>query len=176
MISKEEFVVIHTLYSQGFSIRQISKILGLNRRTVSRRLKDEDLKPYPKRVYPSKLDGYKDYIKERIDQIYPDRIPSTVILREIVDMGYTGSLRTLQKYTKVIYDRIGLKKCKYNEEIIRFETEKGYQAQVDWTTIRSGKKPIYAFVMVLGYSRTAFVYPTDNMRQDIFQSCFCKSI
>ncbi|WP_052297345.1 helix-turn-helix domain-containing protein [Hippea maritima] len=102
MISKEEFVVIHTLHSQGLSIRQISKILGLNRRTVSKRLKEEDLKPYSKRSYPSKLDGYKDYIRTRINQAYPDRIPSTVVLREIADMGYTGSLRTLQKYTKTI--------------------------------------------------------------------------
>ncbi len=128
MISKEEFVVIHTLYSQGLSIRQISRILGLNRRTVSKRLKEEDLKPYPKRSYTSKLDDYKGYIEERINQAYPDRIPSTVILREINDMGYTGSLRTLQKYTKVIYDRIGSKRGKGNEEIIRFETEKGFQA------------------------------------------------
>ncbi len=55
MISKEEFVVIHALRSQGLSIRQISKILGLNRRTVSRRLKEEDLKPYPKRSYTELL-------------------------------------------------------------------------------------------------------------------------
>ncbi|WP_052297307.1 IS21 family transposase [Hippea maritima] len=175
MISKEEFVVIHTLHSQGLSIRQISKILGLNRRTVSKRLKEEDLKPYSKRSYPSKLDGYKDYIRTRINQAYPDRIPSTVVLREIADMGYTGSLRTLQKYTKTIYDSIDPKRGKNSEEIIRFETEKGFQAQVDWTTIRSGQKPIYAFVMVLGYSRAAFVYFTDNMRQDIFQSCHIKA-
>ncbi|WP_025209791.1 IS21 family transposase [Hippea sp. KM1] len=175
MISKEEFVVIHTLYSQGFSIRQISKILGLNRRTVSRRLKEEDLKLYPKRSYPSKLNDYKGYIEERINQAYPDRIPSTVILREINDMGYTGSLRTLQKYTKVIYDRIGSKRGKDSEEIIRFETEKGFQAQADWTTIRAGRKPIYAFVMVLGYSRTAFVYFTNNSDEDIFQSCHIKA-
>ena len=183
MVSKEDqsrqtdgsaqFVVIHTLHSQGLSIRQISRILGLNRRTVSRRLKEENLKPYPKRTYPSKLDDYKDYIRTRINQAHPDRIPSTVILKEIKDMGYTGSLRILQKYTKTIYDSIGLKRDGKKEEIIRFETDKGFQAQVDWTTIRSGKKPIYAFVMVLGYSRMAFVYFTDNMRQDTFQSCFC---
>ena len=167
--------MIHTLRSQGLSIRQISKILGLNRRTVSKRLKEEDLKPYPKRSHPSKLDDYKDYIEERIHQAYPDRIPSTVILREIEDMGYTGSLRTLQKHTKTIYDSISSKRGENNDEIIRFETGKGYQGQVDWTTIKSGKKPIYAFVMVLGYSRTAFAYFTDNMRQDTFCSCHIKA-
>ncbi len=167
--------MIHTLYYQGFSIRQISKILNLNRRTVSKRLKEKDLKPYTKRSYPSKLESYKDYVEKRIQQAYPDRIPSTVILREIKDIGYTGSLRTLQKYTKTIYENISSKKEEKNNEVIRFETEKGYQAQVDWTTIISGKKPIYAFVMVLGYSRTAFVYFTNNMRQDTFQSCHIKA-
>ncbi len=138
--------MIHTLYYQGFSIRQISKILNLNRRTVSKRLKEKDLKPYIKRSHPSKLESYKDYVEKRIQQAYPDRIPSTVILREIKDIGYTGSLRTLQKYTKTIYENISSKKEEKNNAVIRFETEKGYQAQVDWITIISGKKPIYAFV------------------------------
>ena len=33
--------------------------------------------------------------------------------------------------------------------IIRFETDPGEQSQVDWTTIRSGRNPIYAFVIIL---------------------------
>jgi transposase len=174
MISKEEFVVIRTLHGQGISIRQIARILDLNRRTVTKRLSEKDLKPYKKRTYPSKLDGFKDYIDKRIKDAHPDRIPSTVILDEIKEMGYEGSLRTLQKYTKSVYDRLKTNESKI-EEVVRFETKKGFQAQVDWTTIRSGKNPIYAFVMVLGYSRTAFVYFTDNMRQDLFQSCHIKA-
>ena len=55
MISKEEFVVIHTLYEYGISIRRIAYMLGINRRTVSKRLKEKDLEPYSKRTYPSKL-------------------------------------------------------------------------------------------------------------------------
>jgi len=84
MISKEDqsrqtdgsaqFIVIKTLHSQGLSIRQISRILCLNRRTVSKRLKEENLKPYPKKSYPSKLGDYKDCIEKSIDQAYQDRI------------------------------------------------------------------------------------------------------
>ena len=174
MISKEEFVVIHTLHGQDISIREIAKILGLNRRTVTKRLKEKDLKPYKKRIYSSKLDEFKDYIDKRIRDAHPDKIPSTVILDEIKDMGYEGSLRTLQKYTKSVYDRLKTDRDKI-EKIVRFETDKGFQAQVDWTTIRTGRNPIYAFVMVLSYSRTAFVYFTDSMRQDVFQSCHIKA-
>ena len=121
MVSKEEFAVIRTLHGQGISIREIARILDLNRRTVTKRLREKDLKPYRKRIYPSKLDRFKDYINKRIKDAYPDRIPSTVILDEIKDMGYEGSLRTLQKYTKSIYDKLKTDREKI-EEIIRFET------------------------------------------------------
>ncbi|MCT7550950.1 helix-turn-helix domain-containing protein [Aliarcobacter butzleri] len=43
MIDKEEFTVIHTLYKRGYSIRAISKIVGLNRKTISKRLQEKEL-------------------------------------------------------------------------------------------------------------------------------------
>jgi transposase len=64
---------------------------------------------------------------------------------------------------------------KREERVIRFETEPGFQAQVDWTVIRGGKEPIYAFVMILGYSRAPFVCFTDNMRQQTWQECHRKA-
>ncbi|MDD2509293.1 MULTISPECIES: helix-turn-helix domain-containing protein [Aliarcobacter] len=62
MINKEEFTVIHTLYKRGYSIRAISKIVGLNRRTISKRLQEKELQAYKKVEYSSKLDSFKDYI------------------------------------------------------------------------------------------------------------------
>jgi transposase len=46
MINKEDFIVIHTLHKQGHSIRAISKILNINRRTVTKRLQEQTLQPY----------------------------------------------------------------------------------------------------------------------------------
>lgn len=169
MINKEEFTVIHTLYKRGYSIRAISKIVGLNRRTISKRLQEKDLKPYKKIEYKSKLDLFKDYIIERVNQATPDKIPSTVIYEEIKKYGYDGKIRTLQTFLSTLKNNVKA------EDIIRFETKPSYQAQVDWTIIRSGKKPIYGFVMVLGYSRMAFVYFTDNMRQTTWQECHIKA-
>ena len=83
MIDKEEFIVIHTLHKRGYSIRAISKIVGLDRRTISKRLQEKDLKPYKKIEYKSKLDLFKDYIIERVNQATPDKIPSNVIYEEI---------------------------------------------------------------------------------------------
>ncbi len=169
MIDKEEFTVIHTLHKRGYSIRAISKIVGLNRRTVSKRLQEKDLKPYKKVEYKSKLDPYKEYIIQRVQQASPDKIPSSVIYEEIKNYGYDGKNRILQTFLS------SLKTTAKSEEIIRFETKPSYQAQVDWTVIRAGKNPIYGFVMVLGFSRMAFVYFTDNMRQETWQECHVKA-
>lgn len=169
MISKEEFSVIHTLYKRGYSIRAISKIVGINRRTVTKRLKDGELKPYNKPIYTSKLDSYKDYIIKRVQQASPDTIPSSVIYNEIKEYGYDGKLRILQSFLS------SLNTPNNSKEEIRFETKASYQSQVDWTVIRSGKNPIYGFVMVLGFSRMGFVYFTDNMRQDTWQDCHIRA-
>lgn len=169
MIDKEEFIVIHTLHKRGYSIRAISKIVGLDRRTISKRLQEKDLKPYKKVEYSSKLDSFKDYIIKRVNQATPDKIPSTVIYEEIKKYGYDGKIRTLQTFLSTLKNNVKA------EDIIRFETKPSYQAQVDWTIIRSGKSPIYGFVMVLGFSRMAFVYFTDNMRQTTWQDCHVKA-
>gem|GEM_PF-2646307 len=39
MITYEEFIVIHTLRDQGYSIRAIARMTGIDRRTISKRLK-----------------------------------------------------------------------------------------------------------------------------------------
>lgn len=87
-------------------------------------------------------------------------------MREIKEKGYTGKLRILQEFLTLAYaDR------EPEDPIVRFETEPGIQAQVDWTVIRSGNSPIYAFVATLGYSRVSFVYFTDNMGTITFIEC-----
>lgn len=162
---------MHTLHKKGHSFRSIAKILDLDRRTVTKRIKEKDLLPYRKVERKSKLDPFKPYIKDRLKEAYPDRIPSTVILQEIVKQGYDGKIRILQDYIKSIWQG----EYKKDDPVIRFETKPAYQAQVDWTPIRHGKDPIYAFVMVLGYSRMAFVYFTDNMKQPTWQDCHIKA-
>jgi len=173
MIQTEEFIVIHTLHKQGHSIRSIAKITKLDRRTVAKRLKEEEMKPYKERKYKSFVDPFKEYIDARLMQALPNRIPSTVILEEISGRGYKGQIRILQSYMQHWYEiHQGVIKP---QEIERFETDPGYQAQVDWTFIRKGKHPIYGFVMMLGYSRAPFVYFTDSMEQAVWQSCHEKA-
>ena len=117
MIDKEEFTVIHTLHKRGSSIRAISKIVGLDRRTIAKRLKETELQQYKKVTYKSKLDPYKEYIISRVQQALPDKIPSTVIFEEIKKYGYDGKIRIIQTFIK----SLTLQKPK--EDVVRFETE-----------------------------------------------------
>ncbi len=48
MINEEEYTVIHTLHKRGHSIRALAKIIGLDRRTVSKRLKESKFHSYKK--------------------------------------------------------------------------------------------------------------------------------
>jgi len=131
------------------------------------------MKPYKKRRYPSKLDSYKPYIDTRLAQALPDRIPSSVILEEIISRGYDGKVRIVQSYLSLWYrNHLDAKK---QEAAIRFETDPGFQAQVDWTVIRGGKDPVYGFVMILCYSRAPFIYFTDSMKQEVWQECHRKA-
>ncbi len=61
MIIEEEFSMVHSLFKQGNSIRDIAKQTGLNRRTVTRKLK-QDKNVIKKRPYKSKLDDFRPYI------------------------------------------------------------------------------------------------------------------
>ena len=170
MITQGEFIMIHELKKQGHSIRAIARITKIDRKTITKQLHRDGLHIIVRRTTrPSKLEPYKEYILDRINKINA-RIPSDVIYREIVAIGYEGKLRILQDFlTQEYKKRIKL------DPIVRFETAPGYQAQVDWTTIKSGKSPIYAFVMTLGYSRVSFVYFTNNMDGKKFIDCHHKA-
>lgn len=171
MISKGDFIVIKDLFKQGYSIRKIARLMKLDRKTVTRRLADESYQ-IPKRsiTKESKLESYKPYILDFIRKS-DKRIPYSVILDDIKDMGYTGSRSILQDFLTEEYSRLD----PLSDPVIRFETLPGKQMQVDWTTIRHGKNPIYGFVATLGYSRCSFVYFTDNMETDTLIMCHEKA-
>ncbi|MEE9303408.1 MAG: IS21 family transposase [Thiotrichaceae bacterium] len=167
MISIEELMSIKILHKQGTSQRAIAKQLGVSRNTVKKHLLLDVNKPiYQSRPdKPHKLDPFKVYIKERIESALPIHLSAVVIMREIKEQGYDGSITRLREHL------VQLRGSHVAPEIIRFETAPGKQMQVDWGQMRGGKKPIHAFVAVLGFSRALFVYFTDNMRYQTLEHC-----
>lgn len=166
MLSRSDVVLIQELFDKGKSIRQIAKSLKLNRRTVSKYLAQKDyVKPAKRKIIkPSILKPYKSYIRDFISKSNY-HIPCSAILDDIRDMGYTGGRSILQAFLAAEYSHLNLITDP------RFETKPGEQMQVDWTTIRWGKSPIYGFVATMGYSRQTFTYFTDNMEASTLGRC-----
>ena len=85
MLKAEEQMELAVLKKHGASIRGLSRSTGRSRNTVRRYLRGGDAvakrKPAPKRA--EKLDPFKAYIVGRMKAALPDRIPATVLFREI---------------------------------------------------------------------------------------------
>ncbi len=109
---------------------------------------------------------------------------------EITDQGFNGSYETLYRYLRgdlsnywvkpyrkshFYHKRSAINLSRY-KRAIRFETDPGQQAQVDWghfkTVILNGKKrKLYCFVFILGYSRATYIEFTTNESLTVFESC-----
>jgi transposase len=151
MLTQEQAVEIKVLERQGRTIRQIMRETGLSRNTVRKYLRQPtDLRYGPRAARPCKLDPFKPYLLERIEQARPDWIPATVLLREIRAEGYVGGISQLKAYVRPF-------KVVRADPVVRFETEPGLQMQADFTIIRRGRDRLLAFVATLGFSRATFV-------------------
>ena len=145
---------LYELKGEGESIRGIAERLGVSRNTVRKYLRSEEVpkaKPRPERG--SKLDPHRDYLREQLAAGVDNCV---VLLRELRKRGYTGSYTILKDFVQP------LRLPKKPKATVRFETEPGEQAQVDfglyrYVTPEGTTKQVYAFVMVLSWSRAIYV-------------------
>ncbi len=158
MIQPEEWMDIKDLHRQGVSVREIARRTGHSRNTVSRLIQEKAPQSFHKPDRKSCLDPFKPYVKERYE-LY--RLSSVRLLEEIRAQGYAGSLDVVQRYIKELKQE----QFASSKATTRFETAPGQQAQADWAHVgedAAGK--IYAFVIVLSFSRTLFVDFTRSMQ------------
>ncbi len=152
MIRKGEVMDIWTLYRQGYSYRAIARRLGLDRRTVKRYIEAEGFPKYKKRKRSSKLDSYHGLIRDWLEE---DDYTATWIHDRLKLQGFTGSYDLVKRFVRREKSR------KARLAYVRFETEPGLQAQVDFSEFRiieadGRESTIYLFVLVLGYSRVMY--------------------
>jgi transposase len=141
------------LQTQGKSIREIARILGIARNTVRRYLRGKpEAVPRPKRG--SVLDAYKAQIRRWIqeDHLYN----CETMLPRLQEQGYTGSLSTLRAFVH------GLRPAQAGQyPVLRYETRPGEQMQYDWGEFhyeKDGKEhKLYGFAAILSYSRMRFI-------------------
>jgi transposase len=159
------------LKDQGFTQLEIGAALGVSDRMVRKYLKDAPpTQPRPART--SLLDPFKPLI----DSLLEERpMHNLVLLRDrLKEQGYSGGMTILREYAGKIRAKESAK------AVIRFETEPGRQAQVDWKEagtwlIEGVPRKVYAFVLLLGYSRRAFVRFTTDMKLPTLLACHLKS-
>lgn len=116
---------------------------------------------------------------------------SQKLFSEIKDKGFDGSYATLYRYLKRDLSTFWKKQYKKNYQFtslnsttnlnkykraIRFETEPGEQAQVDWghfgeVIINGIKERLYCFVFILSYSRTSYIEFTTSQKLSVFENC-----
>lgn len=155
MLGGGEVKTIWRMWREGTSIRTIADRLGMSRNTVRRYLRHPGIpEPQPRPRRPSKLDPFRDYLLQRVRV---DGVTnSEVLLRELRKRGYTGGRSILKEFLKP------LRPPRAPKTTVRFETEPGEQAQVDFkivTLVRlDGQlQRLWAFCMVLSWSRAMFL-------------------
>ena len=145
---------IYEMKGSGYSIRDIAGELDIARNTVRRYLKDpEAVMPKRRRRRSSKLDPYIEYVDRRLSEGLENCV---VLWRELQGLGYQGGYSLVKTYVSPRRRR------RQVQATVRFETEPGEQAQVDWGSFsyvdeRGRKRQMWAFVMVLGWSRAIYV-------------------
>ena len=126
--------------------------LGVHADVVARVLGRFGPKPGTPRPDARVLEPFLPFVDETLER-YP-RLVSTRLCDMLRERGYAGSLRTLRRYVRSARPRP-------RRAFLRVETLPGEQAQVDWAhvgelVVPGGKRSLWAFVMVLSYSRAAW--------------------
>lgn len=168
MLKLEMCFMIKQWYRQGWSISDIARHTGHDRKTVRKAVTEAPQtapKPRPERT--RKLDPYVSYLQKRMDEGVWN---AHKLYTEITERGYTGSETCVRAFVHP------LRQARQAQATVRFETDPGEQAQVDWghfgTISHHGRsKPLYAFVMTLGWSRAMYVEFTTSADEASFMRC-----
>jgi transposase len=162
MIDRQTVFEIHRFHHQGFKVRKIARKLRISRQTVQRYLENpEPVKPKISRS--SKLDPYRDRIKQLLEQ--DPEVKAPVVLQRIEKEGFDGKITILRDYLRHLRGQ-----QTHRTPYIRIESPPGVQMQVDWGhfgTLVYGDtlRKLYALAVIECYSRAAYVEFTHSQNQ-----------
>ena len=139
---------IQVLARQGKGIREIARAVGCSRKFVRRVLRGQAKARYgPRPPRARKLDPFAEYVRERLEGAKPHPLAATVLLRELREQGYDGGYPQLKALVAEITP------APAPEPVVRFETEPGRQAQIDFIVFRRAPSTLVALTVYLGWSR-----------------------
>lgn len=168
---------IKTLYQKGYNKTQIGRMLGIDRKTVRKVLREEapgkenasetERGPNkPAGTWPSMLDDYREFIEIQLEkQLSVTRIHHDLQKEFGVECGYT----TLRDYVAKV------RKAQPHAYMV-LHSLPGEEAQVDFGyigTLKVNETPrkAWIFVMSLSYSRYMYVAITLNQSVQTFIRC-----
>lgn len=147
------------LRQTGASVRSIARRVQLSRKTVQRVLDElaaERAGPAPPKARrPSMVDAHEQFICELLGR-YAD-ITARRVYEELRVRGYEGCYTSIRERVRRLRPRPS------KLPVVRFETSPGLQAQVDFATYdidftEEGRRRVYLFGYVLGYSRRQYLH------------------
>jgi transposase len=154
MLKAETRFMIKDLYRNGMTISDIARTTGHDRKTIRATLKSPiSLVPRQRKVRVRKIDPFISYLEKRMTE---GVFNSQKLLDEIRKQGYQGGWSQLRAFVHPY------RAARRQEATVRFETEPGEQAQVDWGHFgfiehQGRRRRLYAFVMTLGWSRSSYL-------------------
>lgn len=121
MLKMPQVNCIRDLSNSGYRVSEISKKLGIDRKTVRKYLKQEDFSPVPPlpNQRPSKLDPYKPKILEWLAEDQHCWHKQQHTAKRILDRlkfedGFTGSYSMVQRYVKTVRQ---MQQARANQEL-----------------------------------------------------------
>lgn len=165
MVPQFQRIMIKHLVDTGVKKAVVARQFGISRETVRHIAKEES--PKTRKSRASKLDPFKDYIRQRLETY---RLSAIQLFEEIQQKGYTGSYSLVKPFVRACKQTLATKVTE------RYETPPGEQAQLDWgecgtIDVQGQRRKLYVFTLVLSHSRMLFARFTTSMSQPALLSC-----
>ena len=171
---KETILDIVMLHRRGLSQRKIARKLGISRNTVKKYLENPELPGEQRKIRKRKslLDPYRDNIKAWLEDDMD--YTATWIYDRLSAMGFSGSYEIVKRKVSAI------KSERQKIAYMRFETEPGYQGQVDFGEFQveqadGSVKKLYLFSMIPGYSRKIYGELVERCDLATFLDCHIRA-
>jgi len=156
-------------HQAGASIRSIARELGISRGAVARALarvraqREGRAAPWPGPRRPPRssiVDPFEPVLKELLER-YPNLTVERA-LQELRQRGFTGGYTVVRQRVRLLRPRPA------PAPVPRFETGPGQQAQMDFGVYdldfsREGRRRVYLFSYLLGYSRRQYLRWVESM-------------
>ena len=140
---------------RGLSCREVARKVGCDPRTAKKYLEHPELIGKPRRSAPrpSKVDPYRHQIELYLEED-PQYRASTIYDR-LCRQGYTGGYEIVKRAVRTI------RADQHSKAYMRFETDPGVQAQVDFGEFAVEEpdgtvRRYFLFALILGYSRMLY--------------------